>query len=306
MTAIEKVLSIAANEDGYLEKSKEAYKADPGVLDSKTDGAGSDNYTKYARDLWTEKYFNASKQGVAWCAVFASWCYWKAFGKEIALKLQCQPAKNNCGAGCTSAANYYKNNGQFHYGDPKAGDQIFFHASDGNGYGHTGIVEKVSGTKVFTIEGNTSAGSSVIANGGAVCHKSYVLSNSRIAGYGRPDWSIVEGNWSDNSKEEETMAEYTARVTAASGSSVNLRKSASLNAAIVKRVPVGDPVIVKAEKNDTWAQVQYNNTIGYMQRQYLVMENADDAVQANTGAVSRNEFEALIERVNQIEQRLGM
>ena len=43
-----------------------------------------------------------------------------------------------------------------------------------------------------TIEGNTSSGSEVIANGGAVCQKEYSLNNSRIDGYGRPDWSLVE------------------------------------------------------------------------------------------------------------------
>jgi glucan-binding YG repeat protein len=45
---------------------------------------------------------------------------------------------------------------------------------------------------VYTIEGNTSSGSEVIANGGAVCQKEYALTNSRIDGYGRPDWSLVE------------------------------------------------------------------------------------------------------------------
>ncbi|MDR2025190.1 MAG: CHAP domain-containing protein, partial [Hungatella sp.] len=46
--------------------------------------------------------------------------------------------------------------------------------------------------KVYTIEGNTSSGAEVIANGGAVCLKEYALINSRIDGYGRPDWSLVE------------------------------------------------------------------------------------------------------------------
>ena len=47
-------------------------------------------------------------------------------------------------------------------------------------------------TKVRTFEGNTSDGSEVVANGGAVCCKEYSLDNSRIDGYGRPDWSLVE------------------------------------------------------------------------------------------------------------------
>ena len=46
MNTPDKVLSIAAAEVGYLEKSKAAYTADPNVLYDKTAGAGSDNYTK--------------------------------------------------------------------------------------------------------------------------------------------------------------------------------------------------------------------------------------------------------------------
>lgn len=80
----------------------------------------------------------------------------QAFGEEMARKLLCQPRKSS-GAGCTSSSIYYKEKGQF-YDYPEPGDQIFFYATDGNGFGHTGIVEKVNGGKVTTIEGNTSAG----------------------------------------------------------------------------------------------------------------------------------------------------
>ena len=50
---------------------------------------------------------------------------------------------------------------------------------------------------MYTIEGNTSAGEQVIPNGGAVCKKSYRLYNSRIAGYGRPDYSGTDSSGSD-------------------------------------------------------------------------------------------------------------
>lgn len=83
---IDSLIATAIGEEGYLEKSKAAYDRDPCVLDSKTDGAGNDNYTKYARDLWKQKYFNSSKQGVAWCSVFVSWCFFKTFGKQEALR----------------------------------------------------------------------------------------------------------------------------------------------------------------------------------------------------------------------------
>ena len=38
---VDKVLNIAANEVGYLEKSTAAYKKDPTCIDEKTRGAGS-------------------------------------------------------------------------------------------------------------------------------------------------------------------------------------------------------------------------------------------------------------------------
>ena len=177
----QKLIDIALAEVGYLEKETKSR------LDDKTANAGDNNYTKYARDLDAVSYFNGRKQGAYWCAVFASWCFWKAFGKSAALKLQCQPTKDNCGAGCKYARNYYKNKGQLH-DIPEIGDQIFFYSSDGSSISHTGLVYKVSSSRVYTVEGNTSGGSSVVANGGSVAKKNYTLGYKRIAGYGRPEY----------------------------------------------------------------------------------------------------------------------
>lgn len=73
--AIEKVILIAKNEEGYLEKKSNSQ------LDSKTANAGSANFTKYWRDI------EPSYQGQPWCAAFVSWCFMKAFGLEKAKKL---------------------------------------------------------------------------------------------------------------------------------------------------------------------------------------------------------------------------
>ena len=80
--------------------------------------------------------------------------------------------------------------------------------------GDTGIVEKVAGGRVYTIEGNTSSAAGVVENGGCVQDKSYPLTYSKIGGYGRPDFSIVpeEDNDMDQTKFNEifaaAMAEY--------------------------------------------------------------------------------------------------
>lgn len=181
-----KVIAIAEAEVGYLEK------ATLDQLDDKTANAGSKNYTKYARDLAAVSFFNGSKQGIAWCATFVGWCFYKAFGKAAALKLLCQPARNNCGAGCKYARNYFNAKGQL-FDSPEPGDMVFFWPSDRSDPSkvqHTGLVCKVDSTYVYTIEGNTSGASGVIANGGGVCKKKYKLNYARLAGFGRPDWDM--------------------------------------------------------------------------------------------------------------------
>lgn len=185
----QKVIDIALDEVGYLEKATNSN------LDSKTGNAGSANYTKYARDLYGAGYYNGNKNGYAWCDVFVDWCFFKAWGKSIGQMLECQTG--DLGAGCGYSAQYYKNKGQFHTKNPQPGDQIFFGSA--SNVTHTGLVYKVTSTKVYTVEGNTSGASGVIANGGGVCEKSYSLSYSKIYGYGRPAYG-------DN---------YTATTTAA-------------------------------------------------------------------------------------------
>ena len=61
------------------------------------------------------------------------------------------------------------------YANPKRGDIVIFNH---NGvFTHTGIVTGVDGDYFATVEGNTSAGSAVVANGGGVCRKGYYISN---------------------------------------------------------------------------------------------------------------------------------
>ncbi len=171
-----RVLAVAVAEIGYKEKASNSQ------LDDKTANAGSANYTKYARDF-DKKYpnwYNGKKNGFAWCDMFVDWCFLTAYGYENALRLLCQSEKS-AGAGCTYSLRYFKKKGQFHTSGPKPGDQIFFGTSLDNAT-HTGIVEKVTASKVNTIEGNTS---------NQVARRSYALSNSRILGYGRPAYDAV-------------------------------------------------------------------------------------------------------------------
>lgn len=183
-TVVSQVTSTAKTEVGYLEKVSNSH------LDDKTANAGHGNWTKYARDLDELGAYNGKKNGFSWCDTFADWCFVTAYGFDTAMKMTFQP-KGGYGAGCTASSNYYKAAGRFYEKNPQVGDQIFFKNAKGV-VCHTGIVTKVDDTRVYTIEGNTSSSSGVVANGGAVREKSYLLSHKLIYGYGRPDYSLVQ------------------------------------------------------------------------------------------------------------------
>ncbi len=263
MDPVQQVVGIASAELGYLEKASNSQ------LDDKTANAGKANYTKYARDLDAVSWFNGRKQAAPWCAVFVSWCFYMAFGQD-ARNMLFQPTKDNCAAGCSSARGYYNNQGRL-FDTPQIGDQVFFRSSDLSSISHTGLVIDVTDSRVYTIEGNTSDGTSVVANGGAVCKKNYSLGYKRIAGYGRPDWSLA----SQEKGSEPTMTvDYSAEVYAAEGKTVNLRASASVMAKVLYAVPIGMHVHVTEETNDKWARCAYdapdgNSYTGFMMREYL-------------------------------------
>lgn len=165
------ILDVASSQVGYKEKKSNKQ------LDDFTANAGSGNWTKYARDLYYEAnphYFNGNKNGFAWCCVFVCWCHWIASGKDKseADRVQCQSGKY--GAACNYAASYYKKQGRLDK-SPKIGDQIFF--GSGSTYKHTGIVEDIDDTYVYTIEGNAS---------NMVKRNKYKLTSSSILAYGHP------------------------------------------------------------------------------------------------------------------------
>jgi len=207
----QKVIDIALAEEGYLEKETNSN------LDHNTANAGDENYTKYARDLAEVKFFNSNKQGHYWCAVFVGWSFWKAYGKEAALKLLCQPTKDNCGAGCKYIRQYFKAKGQWHTSNPQPGDVIVFYNSTKTEMQHTGLVYKVDSSKVYTIEGNTTSASGVVSNGGCVRRKSYRLSYAGIAGYGRPDYGMQsDAEESNNNPTSSTTSSTTSKPASSS------------------------------------------------------------------------------------------
>lgn len=158
---VQKLIDYALSQVGYAETPK-----------------GS-NKNKYAVMIDTQfpDFYNGKKNGyAAWCDIFADACFLTCFGEDETLRLLCQPRKS-CGAGCKFSAGYFKAKKQFD-DNAKVGDQIFFYDNKGE-INHTGIVTKVEGGYVYTVEGNS---------GDEVKTHRYSASNKKIAGYGHPAW----------------------------------------------------------------------------------------------------------------------
>ena len=108
---------------------------------------------------------------VDWCACFVSWC------------------ANECGyieagviprfAGCILGSNWFKSRGLWQDGgyEPRAGDIIFFDWEGDGLTDHVGIVERVEGSRIYTVEGNS---------GDACRRNSYPIGSPVIYGFGCP------------------------------------------------------------------------------------------------------------------------
>lgn len=115
--------------------------------------------------------------GVAWCAIFVSWCYNKAGSAlpEIGFKKGM--------AGCQTAVKWFKDYGKLIDADQlKVGDIVFFDWNGDKRYDHVGIFngwkDKENGI-IYTIEGNTSLTNQ--SNGGEVMSRKRSINNCVFA-----------------------------------------------------------------------------------------------------------------------------
>ena len=141
---------------------------------------GDSNSNKYADTPGLAEMYGWNPQGQPWCDVFVDSGFIECFGVVAACAMTYQPM----GAGsalCKQSAQYYKDAGAWS-NRPEVGDQVFFYAS--GDINHTGIVVRVVGGSIITVEGNSSD---------QVSERCYSAGDSKIAGYGRPDWAAVEG-----------------------------------------------------------------------------------------------------------------
>lgn len=235
MSEISKIHEVACAEIGYLEKATNAY------LDDKAKNAGYNNYTKYWRDLRIKgmmAYYGYPASGsfaggASWpyCAAGIFWCFMQALGVERAQKL----LLHNGAAfiNCETMYQKAKAAGKL-IGTPRAGAIALFKKSNGVHY-HTEFCYAVEDGIEYTIGFNTSGASTVIANGGGVCAKRYVISSTN-ADYFMPDYDTSTNDADTSTGNSNTSIGGTNTSTGSTvistGTSVTLLKYGSQGTAV--------------------------------------------------------------------------
>lgn len=179
MSSLNKLISLAKSEEGYVEKASDKN------LDSKTGNKGTNNYTKYSRDVNNAGLRGC--QGQAWCATSAFWLDLKTFGVDKALQLWNMNRSNYVGYSCFSTYNVFAACGKVGK-TPKLGALVIFTFS------HMGKVLRIytqNGITYFDCwEGNTSSNLND-RNGGMVKIKKRRADDSTIKGFCYIDYDSV-------------------------------------------------------------------------------------------------------------------
>lgn len=198
----DKIIKLATDEIGYLEKSKENYSLyGSECLYPKTKYAGADNYTKYSWELRNAGLGHPN--GQPWCQTFLNWCMWKVAGAEEANRLLCGMLRS---ASTMDTKNAMVRAGrQVPLNTAKPGDIVFRSRTGG---GHVGLVIGRTGDgRIITVEGNTSKSDATAWNGGAVaqhtggtwewcCRPDYTEGFHWVHSDGKWYWQDEEGrNW---------------------------------------------------------------------------------------------------------------
>lgn len=237
---------------------------------------------EYSRILDSCHYFNTEKNGYAdSCSIFVNACVLLGgctdptadedldCAKWTALYAMCEPQDgSNAAAGCTQAASYFKNAGQWSDDNPERGDQVFYQKSNGQIY-HTGILVNWDWDNdiLEVVEGNT--------NGGMVALKTYSFKDigGKIAGFGRPRYDGWEPAKAEKPKEDPKPEPKPApsapkgkKYTVSVNTHLNVRHGAGSGYPVVDKLYNGEEVTVYEEQNgfgrisedmDIWVSMKY-------------------------------------------------
>lgn len=141
--------------------------------------------------MYNDWYYGHHVGGIdyPWCAAFVSWCADQ--NGYIASGIVPKSAS------CSGYRDFYSVRGEFHLASsgyvPKAGDFVLFSSgSYPQGGAHIGIVISCDGSRIYTVEGNTSNDQGFNPDGGGVWTKSHAFvagtSTSGIWGYCSPSY----------------------------------------------------------------------------------------------------------------------
>ncbi len=266
------VIAAALSQLGYQEGSSSS------AL-SGTAG-GSLNYTEYWRNMVGGTF--SGGEPWAWCACFVSWALYQ--GRATDQSNYSDLYRNHIGSttyiwkeiSCSqwvnglSNAGYYKksaNRGGTY--TPQYGDLIFFKNSKGPC--HIGIVLYVKGGRVYTVEGNTSSGTGLEANGGGVYFKNYSLTYSSLHGYGVLPYKKTDAS---------ARIDYTGANPTPGLYMTNTAKYFYKDAAMTTRHSFNIPQYRMIEcvevVSNSVLKVKYDGTVGY------VANNTDRVIQVTS------------------------
>ena len=111
--------------------------------------------------------------------------------------------------------------------------------------------------------------------------KTGVRAPTLLSKYPWTHWAIPKGLYdgAEIEKPEVIKVAYQARVTANSGSTVNMRTEAATSAAVIAKVAIGQIVDVISTVGD-WSEIKWNGKSGYMMSKFLVKESGSDSNKA--------------------------
>lgn len=135
-------------------------------------------------------------------------------------------------------------------------------------YYHVGLVDEDTARVLNAQEPSTGFVASPIGKGWT--HVGYL----KQVDYGVSDpASSEQTSASKTDKQPDSTYSSTAVTVAASGSTVNLRKSASKSAALVDRIPLGQTVTMRGPEVGGWVPVRWGKKEGWVMAEFLRVDN---------------------------------
>lgn len=232
------VVLVALTQLGYHEGNSDADMGGENM-------SGRKNFVEYNRLFGKVDNLegNGVSYGYEWCAAFATWCVRQAGVPQSTVKTEIS---------CIRLVDWFRANSTYNTRQsgyvPRSGDLIFFKDSDASVTAtHVAIVRYVSGSTVYTIEGNTSDA--------AVALRQYSLGDTYIVGYGIPAYSSKPSSAIDFSMENG----YPTGTYMINTASLNLRTGPSIDYPVSGSLSKGEKVTVIAT-DKSWGKIIHNGT----------------------------------------------